>query len=99
MKNLLSLQREPQKTDTMATMTATREGRVKSINQMIEQVPTRNLLELENTIRLFIKARHGKKTAAKKTKKTGIERAIEDFKTGNTIKCKDFNDYLEKVNA
>ena len=40
-----------------------------------------------------------KPAVKKKARKTGIERAIEDFKTGNTIKCKDFNDYLEKVNA
>ena len=78
-------------------MTATREGRVKSINQMIEQVPTRNLLELENTIRLFIKARHGKKTAAKKTKKTGIERAMDDIKSGRVHKAASVEEMMEQI--
>ena len=34
-----------------------------------------------------------------RARKTGIERAIEDFKNGNTVKCRDFDDYLQKVNA
>lgn len=33
------------------------------------------------------------------TKGAGIKIAIEDFRTGNTVKCKDFDDYLKKVNV
>lgn len=32
-------------------------------------------------------------------RKRGIDQAIEDFNTGNTVKCKDFDDYLKKVNS
>lgn len=32
-------------------------------------------------------------------RKRGIDKAIEDFETGNTVKCKDFDDYLKKVNS
>ena len=32
-------------------------------------------------------------------KKSGLDEAIDDFKNGRTIKCKDFDDYLEKINA
>lgn len=32
-------------------------------------------------------------------KKSGLDEAIDDFKNGRTINCKDFDDYLEKVNA
>ena len=35
----------------------------------------------------------------KTKKKSGLDEAIDDFKNGRTIKCKDFDDYLEKVNA
>lgn len=38
------------------------------------------------------------KTAAK-TKKSGLDEAIDDFENGRTTKCRDFNDYLEKINA
>ncbi len=38
------------------------------------------------------------KTRAK-TKKTGLDEAIDDFKHGRTTKCRDFNEYLEKINA
>ena len=34
-----------------------------------------------------------------KVKKTGLDEAIDDFKNGRTTKCRDFNDYLEKINA
>ena len=34
-----------------------------------------------------------------KAKKTGLDEAIDDFKNGRTTKCRDFNDYLEKINA
>lgn len=37
----------------MATMTATREGRIKSINELIAQIPTRDLGELERRIRMY----------------------------------------------
>ena len=40
-----------------------------------------------------------KPASKKRARKTGIERAIEDFKNGNTVKCKDFDDYLQKVNS
>ncbi|MDR1763694.1 MAG: hypothetical protein LBR64_07060 [Dysgonamonadaceae bacterium] len=29
--------------------------------------------------------------------KTGLDRAIDELKNGNTVRCSDFNDYLEKV--
>ncbi|MCR5038650.1 MAG: hypothetical protein K6A94_04870 [Bacteroidales bacterium] len=32
-------------------------------------------------------------------KKSGIDEAIDDFKNGRTTKCKDFNEYLEKINS
>jgi hypothetical protein len=32
-----------------------------------------------------------------KTKKNGLDFAIEQLREGKTIKCNDFNDYLEKV--
>jgi hypothetical protein len=31
-------------------------------------------------------------------KKGSLNEAIADFKTGNTTKCKDFDDYLKKIN-
>ena len=34
-----------------------------------------------------------------KAKKNGLDEAIDDFKNGRTTKCRDFNDYLEKINA
>lgn len=37
----------------MATMTATRKGRIDSINEIIAQIPTRNLSELERRIRMY----------------------------------------------
>ena len=33
------------------------------------------------------------------TKKSGLDEAIDDFKHGRTTKCRDFDDYLEKINA
>lgn len=32
-------------------------------------------------------------------KKSGIDEAIDDIKNGRTEKCKDFNDYLSKINS
>jgi len=32
-------------------------------------------------------------------KKSGLDEAIDDFKHGRTTKCRDFDDYLEKINA
>ncbi len=32
-------------------------------------------------------------------KKNGLDQAIDDFKNGNTVKCNDFDDYLEKINS
>jgi hypothetical protein len=32
-----------------------------------------------------------------KAKMNGIDLAIEQLEKGKTVKCKDFNDYLEKV--
>jgi hypothetical protein len=29
--------------------------------------------------------------------KTGLDLAIDELKNGNTIRCADFNDYLDKV--
>ena len=34
-----------------------------------------------------------------KAKKTGLDEAIDDFKNGRTTKCRDFDDYMEKINA
>ena len=31
-------------------------------------------------------------------KKSGLDEAIDDFKKGNTVKCRDFEDYLKKIN-
>lgn len=31
-------------------------------------------------------------------KKGSLSEAIADYKTGNTTKCKDFDDYLKKIN-
>lgn len=32
-------------------------------------------------------------------KKGSLDEAIEDYKTGRTTKCKDFEDYLKKINS
>ena len=32
-------------------------------------------------------------------KKSGLDEAIDDFKNGRTVKCRDFDDYLEKINS
>ena len=37
--------------------------------------------------------------AKTKKKKSGLDEAIDDFKNGRTTKCKDFDDYLEKMNS
>ena len=37
----------------MATMTATRKGRIDSINEMIAKIPTRDLGELERRIKMY----------------------------------------------
>jgi len=29
--------------------------------------------------------------------KNGLDQAIEEFKTGKTVRCKNFDDYLKKV--
>ena len=34
----------------------------------------------------------------KKKKKSGLDEAIDDFKNGRTTKCRDFDDYLKKIN-
>jgi len=31
-------------------------------------------------------------------KKSGLDEAIDDFKNGRTTKCRDFDDYLKKIN-
>lgn len=31
-------------------------------------------------------------------KKSGLDEAIDDFKHGRTTKCRDFDDYLAKIN-
>ena len=31
-------------------------------------------------------------------KKSGLDEAIDDFKNGLTTKCRDFDDYLKKIN-
>ena len=33
------------------------------------------------------------------TKRNGLDEAIDDFKNGRTTKCRDFDDYMEKINA
>ena len=37
--------------------------------------------------------------AKTKKKKSGLDEAIDDFKNGRTTKCKDFDDYLKKINS
>ena len=37
--------------------------------------------------------------ARTKKKKSGLDEAIDDFKNGRTTKCKDFDDYLKKINS
>ena len=37
--------------------------------------------------------------AKTKKRKSGLDEAIDDFKKGRTVKCRDFDDYLEKINA
>ena len=32
-------------------------------------------------------------------KKGSIEEAIQDYESGRTTKCKDFDDYLKKINS
>lgn len=68
MKNLLSLQSITDTGTIMATTTITRAERVKIINEMINQVSTKDLPELEKQINLFLlmlEARHLKKSVKK----------------------------------
>lgn len=37
----------------MPTMTATRKGRINSINEIIAQIPTKDLSELERRVRMY----------------------------------------------
>ncbi len=69
MKNLLSLQPITNTGNIMAT-TITRSERVRNINEMISQVSTKDLPELERQINLFLimlEARRLKKSVKKNT--------------------------------
>ena len=96
MKNLLSLQREPQKTDTMATMTVTRKGRVKSINEIIEQVPTEKLGALENAIRMFVLMIEAQRIDETKEYAKEIARRASGVKSGK-IKTRSIDKLLEEA--
>lgn len=48
----------------MATMTATREGRVRNIFLMIDKIPTRNLAEIERKLNLYLAALEAKRMDA-----------------------------------
>lgn len=62
-------------------MTATRAERVKNINEMISQVPTRNLAEIEKKINLYLAMLQAKRMdATVKKNNITLEEIVDEVK-------------------
>lgn len=60
---------------------------------------TININERTNFGKQLLLFLNGLGVIKEKPKKGTIYEALEDYKAGRTLKCKDFNDYLKKIKS